>query len=255
MSHGYVHVINNMYFDNLNTRHGSEVDVRRLRDFFEGVADWRFEVEDNKTAKEMKDSVQNLSEKDFSEYGALFLIILSHGNQYGICGKDGAGQLNVLTESDILPFFSARKCPSLAFKPKIFIFQACRGEMDDRGYIMSLTDGGSGHSATNYKINIPDFSEFLFVYPCIPGYTAVRNKQRGSYFVQALTEHLMERYKYDDLMRIMQRVNNTVAHQENQLSSKSMPCQDHRLTRLTYFHQYFLTMKNMLLEKGKYPEN
>ena len=35
---------------------------------------------------------------------------------------------------DILDKFTADKCPSLANKPKVFIVQACRGALKDKGH-------------------------------------------------------------------------------------------------------------------------
>lgn len=254
MRQGYVHVINNETFDYHSPRTGSQVDVCRLQKFFEDTLHWRFHIDENKSVSKMKNIIAALSEKDFNKFDALFLFILSHGTKYGICGtdSDAKGELNIITESEILSMFDSTSCPSLANKPKIFMFQACRGDLDDQGYSVCDTDAVMVKPPQNYKINIPNFSEFLLVYPCIPGYTALRNQRYGTYFINALVDELEKYHRKEDLLKILVRVNFKVAHQENSLCIKSMPCQDHRLSRLTYFHGYFIEMKKALNNRGHF---
>lgn len=50
-------------------------------------------------------------------------IILTHGNENGLCGTDGDYvPLTTLTE-----MFEPNNCPEMNEKPKIFLIQACRG--------------------------------------------------------------------------------------------------------------------------------
>src|SRR6218665_1552465 len=58
---------------------------------------------------------------------------------------------------------------------------------------------------------------------CAVGYFAWRNKMRGSWFVQALTDKMKSLASADiDLVRILTRVNHQVAY-EFESSSKTMP--------------------------------
>lgn len=55
----------------------------------------------------------------------MVLAVLSHGTADNvICGVDGE-MVNMTDE--ICPIFSPQKCPSLSGKPKMYIFNACRG--------------------------------------------------------------------------------------------------------------------------------
>lgn len=60
-----------------------------------------------------------------ADVDSMVLAVLSHGTADSvICGTDGRG-IHVLNE--ICPIFSAKECPYLSCKPKMYIFNACRG--------------------------------------------------------------------------------------------------------------------------------
>ena len=67
--------------------------------------------------------VQNI---DYSEIGCLFVILLSHGEIEAIYSTNS----EIIHLFDIISHFTAKNCPSLAGKPKIFIIQACRDYTD-----------------------------------------------------------------------------------------------------------------------------
>lgn len=61
----------------------------------------------------------NLAEnEDHTDKDCFVLAILSHGDDGTIYGTDG-----ILAVKDIVDSFRGNVCPSLAEKPKIFIFQ------------------------------------------------------------------------------------------------------------------------------------
>lgn len=54
-------------------------------------------------------------------------IILTHGDEKGVCGIDGESvPVSTLTE-----MFEPNNCPELNEKPKVFLIQACRGGESD----------------------------------------------------------------------------------------------------------------------------
>ena len=242
-----------MKFDNYGHREGSELDVKMLKDFFVNVMGWdKFKVVSDLTVEQMKSNLNGISENDFKRYGAFFLIILSHGSQYGICGTDSMQNQpgNVLNvERDVLPLFTNNNCPTLREKPKVFIMQACRGDMDDNGHTVE-TDAVMERPPQYYKRHIPDTSEYLLCYPCAPGYTSLRNTGIGSIFIQCLVEVFKEYHNKEDISRMLLRLNYKVARQINSLRIKQMPCHDNRLTRLTYFKTFFIKKRAILEAKG-----
>jgi len=251
---GFVFIINNIEFDHLKNRSGSDEDVDCLYNFFAKTIYWHdaFNVKRNLTVSAMKEQFSHLSNRDFSTYNAFFVFILSHGNRYGICGTDSKPHdyENVLNvERDVLPLFSNSKCPTLCEKPKVFIMQACRGDQDDEGYSVE-TDAVMNSPPVNYTRHIPNFSEYLLCYPCIKGYTSLRNTGNGTYFINSMMKIFTEKYRKEDIIRMLIRVNYNVARQHNGLHIKQMPSHDNRLTRLTYFDGYFIEMKKQLEKRG-----
>lgn len=60
-----------------------------------------------------------------ADVDSMVLAVLSHGTADNvICGVDGK-MINVMDE--ICPIFSPLRCRSLSGKPKMYIFNACRG--------------------------------------------------------------------------------------------------------------------------------
>lgn len=255
MDRGFVCIINNVEFDHLDNRYGSDEDLKSLKTFFLEKLMWREEdvlIRRNLTVEEMQEIINTLHRYDYNNYGAFFLIILSHGNKFGICGKDSLPRdsLTILdVKKDILPFFNARNCYSLADKPKVFIMQACRGDLDDNGTPLE-TDADMAEPPTRYRRQIPDMSEYLLCYPCVPGYTSIRNVESGTYFIQSLVNIFNAKYDKEDILSMLLRVNYVVSRARNSLRTKQMPSHDNRLTRKTYFHSYFVKMQAVLREKG-----
>ena len=54
---------------------------------------------------------------------SIVLVFMSHGNEKGIYGNDW----EVVCVEEIKEMFNGKNCPQLVGKPKIMIFQACRG--------------------------------------------------------------------------------------------------------------------------------
>ena len=57
------------------------------------------------------------------DHPSVVLVFMSHGNERGIYGIDS----EIVEVEEIKEMFSGKNCPQLAGKPKIMIFQACRG--------------------------------------------------------------------------------------------------------------------------------
>ena len=126
---------------------------------------------------------------------------------------------------DIVQEFNTTNCPTLAGKPKIFLFQACRGLNLDKGLRMNTesTDGG--------RTIHPDLSNMLFIYPTAPGYATWRNHKLGAWYVQEFCQ-VMEQLSHSyHMMDILTEVNRRVS--ETHTSSggfKQMPAPVSMLT-------------------------
>lgn len=81
-------------------------------------------VYNNKTCQEISYILGEIQQIDHKDNGALVVCTLSHGDMNvvsGACGQD-------LLINSMTSLFRADNCPSLAGKPKFFIFQACQGK-------------------------------------------------------------------------------------------------------------------------------
>lgn len=242
---GRVVIINNEIFDgsskvNLENRAGSKQDEDSLLKFFDDTLNWeRPHVFKDKSVDEIKEIMSLYSTKmGYKDVNSFFLVILSHGNEDGIYGTD----CRTIKTETILNYFSAERCPGLAFKPKIFIFQACRGDLKDCG--VSIKTDSKGQNIPNL-IRIPNMSDFLVAYPCVPGYTALRHEGKGSIYIQCLVR-IFENYLWkDSLTELMLRLNHVISRSDNISANKMMPCQDIRMTKVCYFRKWF----NRVLKK------
>jgi len=122
-------IINNEHFYDVNgvelpqhRRYGTDMDASRLKNLFEKLS-FCVEMRVDLTEREMRRHIHEFADKSDSQaYDAICLIILSHGTDGYIYGVDFENRINM--DKDILNLFD----DVLIGKPKMFIFQACRGE-------------------------------------------------------------------------------------------------------------------------------
>ncbi len=228
MEKGFVLLINNDNFPERTDvwRKGSEVDAEGLERYFKIDLGFEFRKEENLSAKEMLRLIKGYSEKDFSKYDSFFLFISSHGNQNGILGTDE----KPIAVDAVTGLFTADRCPSLADKPKSFFIQACRGDADDCGAVVS---DASMSSPPQYQIPIE--SDFLVAYSSPPGYASFRDLQTGSWFIQTLLKIFKIYSVTDHLMDMLLMVNHYIAKKLVVSNLKQMPLQECRLTKKCYF--------------------
>lgn len=79
----------------------------------------------------MRQAIQTFSQRsDLREVHSMFVIIMSHGNEF-VSGNRSETIISgvdeeFVTEREILNNFTARACENMCKKPKVFIFQTCR---------------------------------------------------------------------------------------------------------------------------------
>lgn len=72
----------------------------------------------------MKDDAKNFAKDPAHDYShSCIVVVLTHGK---LGSLDGVNGKSVLIE-DFVSCFHSNQAPALCGKPKIFIFQACRG--------------------------------------------------------------------------------------------------------------------------------
>lgn len=104
-------------------RYGTDMDASRLKNLFEKL-NFRVDVFVDLRENEMRQAINNFandSNVNAKNHDAICLIILTHGSDGYVHGVDLENKINI---DSILNLFD----DVLIGKPKLFIFQACRGE-------------------------------------------------------------------------------------------------------------------------------
>ncbi|XP_073934369.1 caspase-7 isoform X3 [Castor canadensis] len=232
-------IINNKNFDKttgMEVRNGTDKDAEALFKCFRRLG-FDVVVHNDCTCDKMQDLLKKASEEDHRDSACFACILLSHGEEDRIYGKDGVTPIKELTAH-----FRGDRCKTLLEKPKLFFIQACRGtELDDG---IQADSGPINDMDANPRYKIPVEADFLFAYSTVPGYYSWRNPGSGSWFVQALCSVLDEYGKKLEIMQILTRVNHRVArHFESQSDNplfhekKQIPCVVSMLTKELYFRQ------------------
>ena len=201
-SHGIAFIVNIESFENsemYKKREGSKHDIRSLVSLFYAIH-YDTKVYENLTRKEFLKALKSIRASDHSEHDSFFCVIMSHGNDRGeiIFSND-----KPLSKNKIVSEFSPRYCMSLESKPKIFLFQACRGkgktvrrDLDEDvsqkelypEHFVASTDNGDCAKNTTKRI-CPEpiclgWDTFIGD-STINQYVSYRDKTEGTFFIQS----------------------------------------------------------------------
>ena len=123
--HGIAFIINIEIFKNnkiYENRTGSKYDIDSLR-CVSNILKYNTIVFENLTRKEFLHVLKEIRGRDHSEYDSFICVIMSHGNENEVIFSDG----KPLSKEKIVREFSPQYCKGLKGKPRIFLYQACRG--------------------------------------------------------------------------------------------------------------------------------
>ena len=129
---------------------------------------------------------------------------------------------------------------SLINKPKLFFFQACRGNQE-----MSSVDKIRFDSVV-YKDDVSDIfkvpieADFLFSYSTVKGYVSIRDEYTGTWFIQTLCD-VISNEPNKDILNILTEVNNKISQK---IEIKTMPTFESRLKKSFYFKPKVNKVKN-----------
>ncbi|KAF8796285.1 Caspase-3 like protein [Argiope bruennichi] len=230
------------------SRPGSENDVARLKHVFSALNFNVYADYLNLTKEETLDALKEAAKKDHTQSKYFVCCFLTHGKEGKLLMFD-----KFIKIDDILQCFSRSSCETLAGKPKIFIFQACRGNCCEGGVPIDSTDFGG-----SVKEN-PDYLDFLIAYSTYEGKVSFKTKDpsgsqnnHGSYFIDELCRTL-EQFSEDlDLLQILTIANYRVAYlfetqktrNEEFRNKKQMPGFTSRLRNEVKFNRKILGLKS-----------
>ncbi|XP_055346874.1 caspase-3-like [Paramacrobiotus metropolitanus] len=210
-------IINNRSFDRglgMPERKGTDLDAEVLTKAFALLGFDVISPYDNLSVHDMQKCMEYYATQDHTNSDCFAAAVLSHGDDGIVFGTDGK-----LSVERLVAPFKGNKSTSLAGKPKIFIFQACRGDRLDPGVDLVVADDKDSN-----LLRLPSEADFLFAYSTVPGYYSWRNTDNGSWYIQALGRLIQLYYGSDpigpqkagdegiEFVRLLTKVNYEVAY-------------------------------------------
>lgn len=128
--------------------------------------------------------------QDHKDRNCFICCILSHGSSGAIYGTDH----KLVSIRMLMSHFTAKQCPQLAAKPKVFFIQACQGDNVQRPVFLD-TDGSTPDSSPmqerdSYFESIPEEADFLLGMATVDGCAAFRHIEEGAWYIQSLCSKL-----------------------------------------------------------------
>ncbi|XP_011873537.1 PREDICTED: caspase-1 [Vollenhovia emeryi] len=236
---GLVLIITNIVYESSDEKHrfSAKHDKDNLEKLFEEMG-FIVVTHGNLTGQEMKDKIKDFSKRDdLRKVDSCFVIVTSHGTEdedsnTEIQGTDyhsASRQPNYekVLCTEIFEYFTTEACPQLAEKPKIFIFQLCRGKKRQKGVAHNriTTDTCVSVKPTDEPgLEIPhyqttrNYSDMLVVQSTLPGYVSYRDSITGSWFIQILckifmnhahTNHVLDLFSMIDMeLKLLRTMHN-----------------------------------------------
>ncbi|XP_058696320.1 caspase-10-like [Poecile atricapillus] len=233
---GFCLIINNVNFIS-SQRKGSCKDAEQLERVFTWLG------LDVRTYTDLTSvDIKNLMEtwqhvQDHKDRNCFICCILSHGKSGAIYGTDE----KLVSIRMLTSHFTAKQCPQLAAKPKLFFIQACQGDDIQRPVYVD-TDGptpdlSSVQERVSLYESIPEDADFLLGMATVDGCVAFRHIEEGAWYIQALCSKLQLLVpRGEDILTILTQVNEDVAKRDSPSGmKKQMPQPAYTLRRKFIF--------------------
>lgn len=182
-------------------RKGGVLDVSSIAPAV-ALLDVEYKLHENKRAEEILeiiDGVKDMMEKNL--YHSLFLVISTHGAKGTIVGTD---EVSIDVEEQIIKPLHNYQCSGLRGKPKIFILNCCRGNMDPDAIPregMSRDDAPPSRTRAVSKFKtkkveeidtVPKIGDYMVVYSTPKDVSSYRFYEKGSPLLQTLSSRIIK---------------------------------------------------------------
>jgi hypothetical protein len=213
----------------------------------------------NLKKSELEQVMKEQAKLNYDKYDCFLCVVMSHGNDEKIATSDN----KTISFDEIMA--PIKECPTLIDKPKLFFFQACRGdnEMLNRQDSDESTSSGnnptddvsiisttaSSYSSNPKKRTFIKFEADLLVYYATKKhfYAFANNTNKGTIFIESVCEVFSEAYKGIpknlSLSQMITSINKMVEEKEGgkQLTDLS----------LNFKKEVYFTPKNVSLNSNK----
>ncbi|XP_059483692.1 uncharacterized protein LOC132201505 [Neocloeon triangulifer] len=244
-------------------RKGSQVDTLAMTKLFNELG---YIVElypnnftDNVSQEDFKKVITRFAKKrEHFHVDSCFVVIMAHGEQLETSGRG-----NVIITSDNKPVpitwissqFSAEKCQLLIGKPKIFMYQCCRGRTNISRQINHYHKGPATPSTakTDGKGSVPEgekviskkferqIDDILICHAAPQGYVAHRDTKVGSTFIQAIIDVFVKHAHEKHVVGMMKEVDKLI---KSQSISQTVSIEILGFTKKLYLHPHLYDKKN-----------
>ncbi|CAK8689143.1 unnamed protein product [Clavelina lepadiformis] len=229
---GRAYIFNHYKFKTkIAKRKGTDKDVSNLKTIFEKIG-IKCKVFNDLPIRQVRDELEKISKKEFSDYSCCFVVFLSHGQENYIWTND-----DKLLYNEVSPYFTSERCESLEGKPKIFIVQACKGNNSATPAEKTTENPGEQTDAEEEKEEkedgvspaAPIGADCISCFASATGYVSYRNEYDGSRFIQTLTSVVMEYISDSDWKLDFASLMTIVAERVSAIGSdktkqRQMPC-------------------------------
>lgn len=212
-------------------RHGTISDVEALTSTFEKFG---FEVKDNVhhdlTKEKIFQKLDEFMKRDYTEYGCVGVVVLTHGSRYG---RLRAHDIQY-SEVEIINHFKVHNKPTLVTKPKFLIIQACRGSKIKPP--VPVFQSARIRTDTDVDLepyHLPEEADMLILHSCYVGTPSLRHEVDGSWFIQTLCQKIDQFAATHDLESIITEVKRVVAIDRFHLERETLRLQICQMPVLT----------------------
>ncbi|CAG0896995.1 unnamed protein product [Darwinula stevensoni] len=166
---------------------------------------------------DMKRTIKSFAQSPLHAHGdCCGVVVMSHGDQsdksYVVYSVDHAP----LQVEWIIGNFSNEDAPELQNKPKLFFFQACRGQEQ-------FLKSESGMETDSFQVDChsASFQSDIFVAnSSIPDFVSYRNVDRGSWFIESICDVFAKNAHNLDLQSMMTLVHERLSKYEGERGEK-----------------------------------
>ncbi|KAJ8934031.1 hypothetical protein NQ318_014202 [Aromia moschata] len=163
---------------------------------------------------------QFINDSSLKKVDMSIVVMMSHGNNIDNTGRIVHGGFTQIYGVDneglqidtVLDLFSAESCRALAGKPKIFIFQCCRGDKYETLH----------HDAAPMRDIKRKHSDMLIAFSTLPGFYSIRDTVQGSWYIQSIYEVFKRHTKEFDVETLLKIVDQELSKKHPTYKQTSM---------------------------------
>ncbi|XP_066148219.1 caspase-7-like [Euwallacea fornicatus] len=227
--------------DHVMIREGSRRDVNEIIMCFQRLG-FNMSADDvllDSTAKQITHKLKSVAndQESLEKINCLIIFFLTHGET----NNDLLVKQGTISCNDIWAEFLT--CPTLMDKPKMFVFQACKGKK-----FASIGESNFVKREPAQLLDMDNFSftqltnDMLVLFSTIEGNQSYRHTVSGTWFIQELCKNFTMYGRRDDVISLVTRTMKCICgnyYHENEISvfEKQMPIFVSTLTKKFYLNR------------------